>query len=122
MYGILCRFRGEGVGLHKPNKKSKHSDVAYVLTFRIMHHCRVGRFVAGAFLNAGRRNKQVLRLKYNPKRSAGVEISTVIRQGLNLNVHSHGTTFALVTEMTDMTFHSQCKILLSHFPSVGMRI
>lgn len=58
-------------------------------------------FVAGAFLCAGRGNRQVLRLKYNPKHSAGVEISAVTRQGLNLNVHSHGTIFAPSTEMID---------------------
>lgn len=56
--------------------------------------------VAGAFLCAGRGNRQVLRLKYNPKRSKGVEISVVTRQGLNLNVHSHRTTFAPSTRMS----------------------
>lgn len=36
-------------------------------------------FVAGAFLCVGKGNRQVLRLKYYPKRSAGVEISAVTR-------------------------------------------
>ena len=58
-------------------------------------------FVAGAFFVQGEGAGKF----YGLNTTCKVEISVVTPQGLNLNAHLPGTSFAPVTEMTDMIFN-----------------
>ena len=78
------------------NDKSTSERRCAFIVIGTMRHYQVGRFRCRGFISFGKGNRQVLRLKYNPK---GGDFSRNPK-GLNLTVHYHGATFAPVTGMT----------------------